>query len=161
MLRKITFGLFFLFTSASLSLSASTTATSTVTYTIASIDCITTSGNPSQLNISTATAGSDPTDASDSSCTYAVTTNNTSRNITAALTSAMPSGVTLSVNLTAPTGSTSNGLTALSTTNTTLVTGISNIAQASLSMIYNLAATVAAAQIAEPSSNTVTYTIGP
>lgn len=139
---------------------AATTATATITYTIGSIDAIAVSGNPGPLNVTAATAGSAPSSASDASTTYAVTTNNTARRITASLATNMPSGVTLSVALAAPTGATSLGAVNVSTTAATLVTGISNIAQAGLAITYTLTASPSAAQVTA-ATNTITYTIGP
>lgn len=140
---------------------AASTATATVTYTIGSIDAITVSGNPAPLNVTTAVAGSPPSSASDSSTTYAVTTNNTSRKITGAVASTMPTGTTLSVNLTAPSGgSVSAGAVALTTTAQSLVTGIDQLAQSNLGITYTLTATSAAAPVVA-ATNTVTYTIGP
>jgi hypothetical protein len=142
-----------------LDLEGSTTATATVNYNISSIDAISVSGNPGTLTINTATAGSAPTSVTDSSTTYAITTNNTSRNITGALASTMPTGITLSATLVAPSVGTSAGDVALSTTAASLVTGIANISQSSMMITYSLDATVSAAQ--GSGSNTVTYTIGP
>lgn len=141
-------------------LDAATTATATVTFTIGSIDSITVSGNPAALTINAAVAGSAPTSATDATTTYAVTTNNTARRVTGAIDTVMPTGVTLSVNLGAPTGATSAGAVALTTTAQALVTAIANIAQGSLTITYTLAATVSAAQ-AGPLTRTVTYTVGP
>ena len=72
----------------------------------------------------------------------------------------MPTGVTLTVNLVAPTGGTSAGATTMTTTAASLVTGIANLAQSSLTVTYTLAATVSASQVTG-ATNTVTYTIGP
>ncbi len=139
---------------------SATTATSTVTYTVGSIDAISVSGNPGPLNVTTAVAGSAPTSATDATTTYAVTTNNTARKVTGGLASAMPTGITLTASLAAPSGGTSAGAVTLTTTATSLVTGIANVAQGSLAITYTLAASVDAAQVAG-STNTVTYTIGP
>lgn len=136
---------------------ASTTATAHVTYTVGSIDAISVSGDPGPLNVTTATAGSAPTSATDATTTYAVTTNNT-RSIVGVLTSAMPTGVTLSANLVAPSGGTSAGAVSLSTTSASLVTGISTLSASGLTVTYTLAATVSATQVAG-ATNTVTYTI--
>ncbi len=139
---------------------ASTTATATVTWTVASIDAISVSGNPGTLTVNSATAGSAPSSAADSTTTYSVTTNNTARKVTGAVGVAMPTGVTLSVNLAAPTGGTSIGSVGLTTTAQSLVTGIANLAQSALGITYTLAATVSAAQ-ASAQTATVTYTVGP
>ena len=71
----------------------------------------------------------------------------------------MPTGVTLSVNLQAPTGGTSAGTVALSTIAANLVTGVSQVAQGSLTVTYTLSATAAAAVVTTNPTVTVTYTI--
>ncbi len=142
------------------SLDAATTANATVTYTISSIDSISVSGNPGSMTINSATAGSNPTAATDATTTYSVTTNNSARKVTGQLASAMPSGVTLSVTLGAPSGGTSAGAVSLTTAAQNLVTGISSVAQGSLTITYSLSATLAASQVSG-ATNTVTYTLGP
>lgn len=139
---------------------AATTATATVTFTIGSIDSISVSGNPAAFVINSATAGSPPTTLTDTTTTYALTTNNTARKITGAIDTAMPTRVTLSVTLAAPSTGTSAGAVALSTTAANLVTAIANVAQSGLQITYTLAATVNAAPAAL-TTRTVTYTIGP
>ncbi|HST63326.1 MAG TPA: hypothetical protein VLK84_31740 [Longimicrobium sp.] len=132
------------------------TATQTVSYEVAAVDQISVSGSPS-LVVNTATAGSALTSAS-ASGTYAVTTNGTGRKITASLDSNMPSGVTLTVSLGAPTGASSAGTVTLSTTAQDVVTGITTVNESGLSIGYGLSATVAAGVV--PAGNkTVTYTI--
>ncbi len=142
----------------SATLSAATTATATVTYTIGTINAISVSGSPAALVVNTATAGSPPTSATDTSTTYALTTNATGKVITAGLSAAMPTGVSLTVTMAAPTGGTSAGGVALTAVAQNLVTAISNVAQSGLQITYVLAATVAAAAVG-PSTTTVTYTI--
>ncbi len=137
-----------------------TTATATITYSVESIDTIAISGNPGPLVVNTATAGSDPSTAIDNSTTFAVTTNNDSRNITCAVSSSMPTGVSLGINMDAPTGATSMGYIDMTTTPVIVVSGISNVAQASLGISYILEATVNAAQVSS-ATNIVTFTIGP
>lgn len=132
------------------------TATQTVTFQVDAINQVAFSGSPS-LVINTATAGVDPT-AATAAATWAVTTNQTGAKVTASIGSAMPAGVTLSVNLSAPTGATSAGAQALSTTAVDLVTGITKIAQGSLGVSYSLTASAAAGVVAS-TSRTVTYTI--
>jgi hypothetical protein len=139
---------------------SATTATATVTYTIGTILAITVSGNPGPLNVTTATAGSPPPSATDSSTTYAVTCNVASQRVTGSLASAMPTGVTLAVTLAAPTGATSAGAVSLTTSAQSLVTAISNVAQSGLAVTYTLTATLSAATVSA-ATNTVTYTIGP
>lgn len=132
------------------------TATQTVTFQVDAINQVAFSGSPS-LVINTATAGVDPT-AATAAATWAVTTNQSGAKVTASIGSAMPAGVTLSVNLSAPTGATSAGAQALSTTAVDLVTGITKIAQGSLGVSYSLTASASAGVVAS-TSRTVTYTI--
>lgn len=132
------------------------TATQTVSYEVAAVNEISVSGSPS-LVINSATAGSGLSSAS-ASATYAITTNETNRKVTAQIDSNMPSGVTLSVTLDAPTGGTSAGAVNLSTTAQDVVTGVSSINQSGLSITYGLSATVAAGVVAA-GNKTVTYTI--
>lgn len=132
------------------------TATQTVSYEVTAINEISVTGSPS-LVINDATAGSGLTSAT-ASGTYAVTTNQTNRKITAQLDTSMPAGVTLSVALAAPTGGTSAGVVSLSTTAQDVVTGVSSVNESGLSIGYTLSATVAAGVV--PAGNrTVTYTI--
>lgn len=132
------------------------TATQTVTFQVDAINQIAFTGSPS-LVINTAAAGSNPSTVS-TTASWAVTTNQTNAKITASIGSAMPAGVTLSANLTAPTGGSSAGSLALSTTSVDLVTSITKVAQGSLSVGYSLAAT-AAAGVVSSTTRTVTYTI--
>jgi len=132
------------------------TATQTITFQIDAINQIAFSGSPS-LVINTATAGSNPTRAT-AAATWAVTTNQTGRKITASIGSNMPAGLTLSVNVTAPAGATSAGSLALSTTAVDLVTSTTKLAQGSMAVTYSLSAT-AAAGVVSSTTRTVTYTI--
>ena len=133
------------------------TANQTVTIQVDAINVIAFAGSPS-LTINTAVAGSAPTSASNATATWAVTTNQTNAKITASLSSAMPAGLTLSANLGAPAGASSNGLTALTTSAVDLVTGITKLAEGTLGVTYQLDATVAAGVVASQ-TRTVTYTI--
>lgn len=135
---------------------AAQTATQTVTFQVDAINQITFSGSPS-LVISTATAGSDPSNAT-AAGTWAVTTNQTGAKITASIGSNMPSGLTLSVNVAAPSVGASTGSQTLSTTAVDVITGITKHAQSGMSLSYSLSAT-AAAGVVSSTSRTVTYTI--
>ena len=137
---------------------AGSTATQTVTFEVQAINEISVSGNPGAMTINTATAGSAPTSVSDSSTTYAITTNESNRKITAAIDLAMPSGVTLTANLTAPTGATSAGAVTLGTVAADVVTGITTLNESAKTITYNLSATAAAGTVAS-TSRTVTYTV--
>jgi hypothetical protein len=137
---------------------AANTAQQTVTFEVQAIDEMSVSGNPGALTVSTATAGSEPDDATDNSTTYAVTTNGTNKKITGAINSAMPANTTLQVNLTAPTGGSSAGAVTLTTTAADLVTGITQQAESGLTVTYTLSATVSAGVVASD-TRTVTLTL--
>jgi hypothetical protein len=137
---------------------AGTTDTQTVTYEVQAINEIGVSGNPGALTISTATAGSAPDSVSDASTTWAVTTNESTKKITAAINTAMPTGLTLTVNLGAPTGGTSAGAVTLGSTAADVVTSISTLNESSLGVTYQLSATSAAGVVAS-ANKTVTFTI--
>ena len=143
----------------SITVAASASAqTQSVTVAVNAINQIAFTGSPS-LTITTATAGSNPTSVSDAvTATWAVTTNQTGAKITGSIASALPAGITLSVNLANPTGATSAGSTALGTTAVDLVTGITKLAQGSLGVTYTLSAT-AAAGVLSSTTKVVTYTI--
>lgn len=142
---------------ASSAVASAQTATQTVTFAVNAINQISATGSPS-LTITTAVAGSQPTVATDASSTWAVTTNQTGAKISASIPLAMPTGLALSVDLTAPTGATSAGLVQLGTTAADLVTSITKLAQGGLSVTYQLSATAAAGVVAS-STKVVTFTI--
>jgi hypothetical protein len=133
------------------------TATQIVTFEVDAINQISVAGAPSLL-INTAVAGSAPTSATSNVATWAVTTNQSTAKITGQLSAAMPAGLTLSANLTAPAGASSAGLTALTASTVDLVTGITKVNAAGLGLLYQLDATTGAGVVAS-STRTVTYTI--
>ena len=138
-------------------LASAQTATQTVTFAVNAINQISATGSPS-LTVTTATAGSQPTDATDGSSTWAVTTNQSNAKISASIPSPMPAGLTLSVNLVAPDAAASAGLTALGTVAVDLVTSITKVAQSGMTATYQLSAT-AAAGVVGSGTKVVTYTI--
>ncbi|HEX9940011.1 MAG TPA: hypothetical protein VGB15_22945, partial [Longimicrobium sp.] len=75
-------------------------ATQDVSFEVQAINQLAFTGSPS-LVISTATAGSAPTSVT-ANASYAITTNESNRKITASIDGNMPSGTTLSVSLAAP-----------------------------------------------------------
>ena len=137
---------------------AASAATQTVTYEVQAINAIAVSGSPATLTVSAATAGSSPTQVSDATTSYGITTNESSRKITAAINTNMPAGITLTIDLVAPTGGTSAGDVSLSTVAADAVTGISTLAESSKMITYKLSATIAAGVVAS-ASKTVTLTI--
>ena len=144
------------FATVSAGIAGAQTATQTVTFQVNAINQVAVTGAPS-LTINTAVAGSAPTPAT-ATVTWAVTTNQSTAKITASIPTAMPTGLTLSANLTAPSGATSSGLTALTTTAADMVTGITKVNAGSLDLVYQLDATTAAGVVAS-GTRVVTYTI--
>jgi hypothetical protein len=137
---------------------AANTATQTVTFQVDAISQLSVSGDPGALVISSATAGSDPSPATDNTTTYALTTNQSSQKIVGSIDSAMPSGVTLKVTLGAPTGGSSAGAVSLTASDQDLVTGISQVAESGKTIGYELDATVGAGVVSSD-TRTVTFTL--
>ncbi len=142
---------------AAVNTASAQTATQTVTFQVTAINQLAVTGAPS-LVINTAAAGSAPTSVTSAANTWSVTTNQSGASITASIPTAMPAGLTLSANLTAPAGATSTGLTALGTTAVNVVTGITKLNAAALALSYQLDAT-AAAGVVSSATRVVTYTI--
>ena len=120
---------------------------------------LTVSGTPAQLTISTATAGSTPDAASNSSTSYKIgplAAGNFA--VTAAIDSPMPAGVTLTVTLGADGTGSSSGPVALTTTATNAVTGITRKTTGNLPITYTLVATPAAG-VVPVQSRVVTFTL--
>jgi hypothetical protein len=133
----------------------SNVATQVVSFEVQAINLLSVSGSPS-LVISASSAGSAPTSVT-AGGTYAITTNESNRKITASIDADMPSGVTLSVLFEGPTGA-SVASQSLSTSAADVVTGISALNESGLDLTYTLSATSAAGVV--PAGNrTVTYTI--
>lgn len=143
---------------AASSMLASNSAQQTVTYEVSAINELSVSSPTVSLTVSAATAGSAPTAASDTSTSYAITTNESNRKITGVINSNMPTGVALSISLAAPTGATPEGVKTLSTDATDLVTAISTLNASGKMITYNLSATSAAGVVAS-ATKTVTLTI--
>ena len=133
------------------------TATQTVTFQVDAINQVAVAGTPT-LTITAAVAGGAPTSVTSTGNTWAVTTNQTGAKITASIGSALPSGVTLSANMAAPSGGTSAGYQSLGTTAVDLVTGITKLNATGLSLSYKLDATAAAGTLSS-TTRVVTYTI--
>ena len=142
---------------AAVNTASAQTATQTVTFQVSAINQIAVTGAPS-LVINAAVAGSAPTSVTSAANTWSVTTNQSTAMITASIPLAMPAGLTLSANLTAPAGATSTGLTALGTVAVNVVTGITKLNAAALGLTYQLDAT-AAAGVVGSATRVVTYTI--
>jgi hypothetical protein len=136
---------------------AAQSATQVVTFRVEAIEQVSVQGTPS-LTISTAAAGSAPTSVTTTDNSWNVTTNLTGAKVTASLESDMPSGVTLSVNLTAPAGATSAGLTVLGSSPVDVVTNVSKLTATQLPLMYKLQATPKAG-VVTAGTRVVTFTI--
>jgi len=145
---------------APFSLWATNVATHTITFSISPISEVATSSDPPSFNSTEATAGCDPFEICDNTTFYSITTNGSSENLYASLNAPMPSGTSLSILATAPNGATSLGTVYLDSSNQTLVTGITQIAQANLQLNYMFGGT-AAAGVIPTSTRIVTYTLSP
>jgi hypothetical protein len=120
------------------------------------VNQIAVSGAPT-LAINTAVAGSGLTSATSTGSSYAITTNETNQKITASINQTMPAGVTLEVQMGAPSGAVSAGTVQLGTASADVVTGISASASSALPITYRLNA---ATQVQMgPTARTVTFTI--
>jgi hypothetical protein len=139
--------------------SSAQTANQTVTIVVADINMISVSSGSITMTINSATAGSNPDDATDTATTYAITTNGSAKKITAALGTAYASGISLALTLTAPTGGTSAGAITLTTSAQNLVTGIATLAESSLGISYTASATPSAASNGAGEAQTVTLTV--
>jgi hypothetical protein len=132
--------------------------TMTVNFQVDVISVIDISGSSVSLTINSVNSvGGGVANATDSS-TYAITNNDTGKKITGALDSAMPSNVTLTLSLGAPTGAVSEGTKTLSDSATDLVTSIEGVNQTGLAMSFTLSATVAAG-VQDAATRTLTLTL--
>lgn len=132
-------------------------ATQVVHFQVHPVNEIAVAGSP-QLTVTTAAAGSVPSSVTSSANSFSVTTNQTDAKITASIASAMPTGVTLFVQLDAPVGAVSLGMQPLGPAPVDLVTSISHVSAPGLTLTYRLDATPDAGVIAD-GTRVVTYTI--
>lgn len=133
--------------------------TVSVTLVIQAINEISIVANSVTLTVNAAVAGSEPTQVSQST-TYAISTNcaTNAKKLTAVINSAMPSGLTLSLNMTAPTGASSAGTKTITNVATDVVTSIDGVAQSGLNMTFYLNATTAAHTVSA-AAKTLTLTL--
>ena len=121
------------------------------------------SGSAGTLTINATIPGLDPTGVNSSSTTYNVTTPKPpgTYRITARINQVMPAGTTLSLAMAAPTGASSLGAVALTTTAQDIVVNLPRKTNATLLTItYSFTATAAAGVIAS-TPRTITLFIGP
>lgn len=120
-------------------LCASVTTSQGLVVAVSEIYTISVSNSSVSLNLVVPAAGSDFSPAVDSSTAYNLSVNSSQiRKITAGLNQALPSGMSLSLNLAAPSGATNQGSVLLSTSAQDLVRGISHIASSNLNITYTL-----------------------
>ncbi|MEX2178908.1 MAG: hypothetical protein WD801_09375 [Gemmatimonadaceae bacterium] len=133
-------------------------ATQVVQFQVTAVNQMAMSGDPSPMVIGLATAGSAPTAVNGTGSTWAITTNEANKKVTAAIDQPLPTGVTLEVFLAAPSGATSAGHVALGVAAADVVTGISAGMASALPIAYRLSAAITTA-ITAPQTRTVTFTI--
>jgi len=139
---------------------AATTATQTVNYAVTDINAISVSGNPGTLTINTATAGALPDAVSDNTTSYSITTNGTTKKITAKIDTPMPTDLALRVLLNAPsTTGTLASEVALTTTEQTVVSDITPVVASGLAILYTLAPASTTPPAPTSGTKTVTFTL--
>ena len=135
---------------------AANSATHAVTVTVAAINEVSVSGGALTLTINTATAGSNPDDATDSeSHDLLWTTNEASKKITVETDLVSPT-FTLAVNASSVSGGTSAGSITTTTTAQDFVTGVATTI-GSCDLAYTASAT--AAEGTGSDAHTITYTL--
>jgi hypothetical protein len=110
---------------------------------------------PASLAVSTATAGSQPTGQSDNTARYSVTVASGRKKITAELDAPLPTGVTLMICLSAPSGAVSVGSVALGTSARDVVRYISVGQYSGLPVTITLTASVLAGVVPYNASHVV------
>lgn len=133
------------------------TATQVVRFEVNAINQIGVSGAPAPMVINSAVAGSTPASVTSSGGSYAITTNESNKKVTASMDQPLPAGVTLEVSLAAPSGASSANYVQLGSASADLVTGISALSASALPISYRLSATPAVHLSAQ--TRTITFTI--
>ncbi len=154
-LTKVIAALVFLGVTATAS-NAQTTDAHDVTIVVPTVNMIAVSGDLTLTLGQPAAPGGDPAPATSTGAQYLVTTNETGKKITAALSSNYSTGITLAVELIAVGSATSAGQVTLSATAVDVVTGI-GLVSGSAAINYTASATSAVAPGSE--TRTVTYTL--
>lgn len=156
-LKTLTLGVFLAVTAVGSV--AAQSDTQVVTIVVADINEIAVSSGTLSLTINSATAGSNPDGDTDATTTYDITTNGSSKKITASLGSAYATGISLALTLGAPSGATSAGAKTLTTSAQDMVTGITKLSETGVSISYSATATAAAVSNGAGEAQTVTLTI--
>lgn len=126
----------------------------TINYEVTAINELEITDASVSLTVNSATAGQQPDQATDAT-TYDITTNaaTNSKKITGILSAAMPAGLTLQADVTAPTGGASAGATTLTDSAVDLVNTIEMVAEAGIAIGFTLDALVSGGVVA--ATNTV------
>lgn len=127
-----------------------------VTVTVTAINELSLTGGNITLTINSATAGSDPDDATDATCTLAWTTNEASKKVTVVSSLASPT-YTLKVEATGVSGGTSGGQLTVTNSAQDFVTGVATTT-GGCTLSYTAQAT-AALGTGSDVHTTVTYTV--
>ena len=123
------------------------------------VGTITVGAAPALLRVNSAVAGFQPgAKTGTSTITVKAARANKPQKIMVQLNAAMPAGLTLSLDMTAPTGATAAGTVALDATARELMGNITNLTNETETLTYTFTATVAAGVVAAQ-SRTVTFTI--
>jgi hypothetical protein len=136
---------------------AQATATQTVNLTVNSIYKLAVSGSPGALTISDMAVGASSASTSDASTNYSMTTNVANSRITAQLSSALPSGLTLTIALVGGNGTSAGAVDITDGTAKNVVTAIARGASNGQTITYNFTADASAGAVNE--SRTVTLTL--
>ena len=120
---------------------------------------VTVGAAPGLLRVNSAVAGAEPlAKTGTSTITVKAAKANKPQKILVQLSVAMPTGLTLSLDMTPPTGATAAGTVALDATARELMGNITNLTNETETLTYTFAATTAAGVVAAQ-SRTVTFTI--
>jgi hypothetical protein len=138
------------------------TDTITINYEVQAINELNIDGASVTLTVTGAstTAGAQPTSAA-ANTTYDITTNVSNpahKKLTAAIDSDMPAGLTLTLDVTAPSTGTGAGSTTISHTAADVVTAISAVAESDIAMSFGMSANVSAGTVST-ASKTLTLTL--
>lgn len=143
-------------------LHAQSTATQTVSLSVPAINQISVSGNPGTLTVSQPAAGSAPAAVSDASTTYAITSNENNKKITAQL-SAGPTYGSLAIALQVPGGTaTSTGTSTFSgTTALDVINSLANIAVSGKTVTYTYTPSLTGGAFTQSITVTLSVVAGP
>jgi hypothetical protein len=160
-IRKVLFVSLFIMAVAGTAFGASND-TITVNYEVLAVNELNIDGASVTLTVDGAgtTAGSAPSATSDDT-TYDITTNVANpavKKLTAAINTDMPTGLTLTLNATAPSTGLSAGAVTITHTAADVVTSIDAVAESDINMSFGLSATVAAGTVAS-ATKTLTLTL--